>query len=89
MSILVWVLVGIALWHFTVLLPDRFHGGIIGAFLYALGGALLTGWALPTPGVPPDNPPGLEAALWPLPERSLRSALAYWWGARTEARDGE
>ena len=36
MSVLVWVLIGIALWHFTVLLPDRFHGGIIGAFLYAV-----------------------------------------------------
>ena len=89
MSILVWVLVGIALWHFTVLLPDRFHGGIIGAFLYALIGALLTGWGLPTPGVPPDNPPGLEAALWPLPGALAALAFAYWWGARTEARDGE
>jgi hypothetical protein len=49
-SVLVWVLIGIALWHFTVLLPDRFHGGIIGAFLYAVAGALLTGWALPEPG---------------------------------------
>ena len=47
MSIIVWALVGIALWRFTVLLPDRFHGGIIGAFLYALGGAVLGGWALP------------------------------------------
>ena len=28
MSVLVWVLIGIAVWHFTVLLPDRFHGGI-------------------------------------------------------------
>ena len=55
----------------------------------ALGGAILTGWALPTPGVPPDNPPGLEAALWPLPGALAALALAYWWGARTEARDGE
>ena len=52
MSLLVWVLVGMALWHFTVLLPDRFHGGIIGALLAAVAGALLTGYALPTPGVP-------------------------------------
>lgn len=89
MSILVWALVGIALWHFTVLLPDRFHGGIIGAFLYAVAGAMLAGWALPAPGVPPDNPPGLEAALWPLPGALAALALAYWWGARLEDRDGE
>ena len=89
MSIIVWALVGIALWHFTVLLPDRFHGGIIGAFLYALGGTVLGGWALPVPGVPAANPPGLEQALWPLPGALAALAFAYWWGARAEQRDGE
>jgi len=86
-SVLVWVLVGIALWHFTVLLPDRFHGGIIGAFLYALPGALFTGWALPEPGVPPDNPPGITQALWPLPGALAALGAAYWIGSRAE--DGE
>ena len=33
MSVLVWTMVSIALWHFAVLVPDRFWGGIIGAFL--------------------------------------------------------
>jgi len=28
-------MVGIALWHFAVLVPDRFWGGIIGAFMAA------------------------------------------------------
>jgi hypothetical protein len=88
-SVLVWVLVGIALWHFTVLLPDRFHGGIIGAFLYAVGGAVFSGWTLPEPGVPPDNPPGLKQALWPLPGALAALALAYWWGARSGEGDGE
>ena len=89
MSVLVWVLIGIALWHFTVLLPDRFHGGIIGAFLYAVGGALLAGWALPEPGVPPDNPPGIGQALWPLPGALGALGAAYWWGSRTTEGDGE
>ena len=40
MSILIWAMVGIAVWHFAVLVPDRFWGGIIGAFLAALVGAL-------------------------------------------------
>ena len=39
MSLFVWVLVGMALWHFTVLLPDRFSGGIIGALITAVAGA--------------------------------------------------
>ena len=84
---LVWVLVGVALWHFTVLLPDHFHGGIIGAFLYAVAGAVATGWALPEPGVPPDNPPGLKQALWPLP--GAMAALALAWGIGVRREDGE
>jgi hypothetical protein len=60
MSILIWAMVGIAVWHFAVLVPDRFWGGIIGAFLAALLGALVSGFALPTPGIPLDNPPGVE-----------------------------
>ena len=87
MSILVWLLVGIALWHFTVLLPDRFHGGIIGAFLYAVAGALAAGWALPEPGVPTANPPGLKQALWPLPGALGALGAAYWMGSRAHGRE--
>ena len=43
MAILVWTTLGIAIWHFTVFLPDRFRGGIVGAFLGALCGALVSG----------------------------------------------
>ena len=39
MALLVWFTVGIALWHFTVFVPDRFWGGIVGAFLGAIAGA--------------------------------------------------
>jgi hypothetical protein len=27
LSIFVWVMIGMALWHFSVLVPDRFWGG--------------------------------------------------------------
>jgi hypothetical protein len=46
LSIFVWVLIGMALWHFSVLVPDRFWGGIIGAFGAAVAGALLSGYLL-------------------------------------------
>ena len=36
MALLVWVTTGVALWHFTVFLPDRFWGGIVGALLGAV-----------------------------------------------------
>ena len=43
MAALVWFTMGIALWHFTVFLPDRFWGGIVGAFLGAASGAMVSG----------------------------------------------
>jgi hypothetical protein len=82
MSVVVWSMVGIALWHFTVLLPDRFAGGIIGAFLAALAGAVATGYALPSPGIPTANPPGLAEGLWAIPGSVIALALSYVWGAR-------
>jgi hypothetical protein len=82
MSVLIWAMVGIAFWHFAVLVPDRFVGGIIGAFLAALAGALVTGFLLPTPGIPTSNPPGLAEALWPIPGSVLALVASYLYGNR-------
>lgn len=81
MSVIVWVMVGIAIWHFTVLVPDRFAGGIIGAFLVSVAGAAASGYLLPSPGVPATNPPGIQQALWPIPGTLLALAAAYAYGA--------
>ena len=43
MAALVWFTTGVALWHFTVFIPDRFWGGIVGAFLGAATGAMASG----------------------------------------------
>ena len=43
MAALVWFTVGVALWHFTVFIPDRFWGGIVGALLGAAAGSMITG----------------------------------------------
>ena len=84
MSVLVWAMIGIAVWHFAVLVPDRFVGGIIGALLAALGGAFVSGYLLPLPGVPTDNPPGYMAALWAMPGALLAMAASYWAGSRSQ-----
>jgi hypothetical protein len=81
-SVVVWVMVGMAIWHFTVLVPDRFVGGIAGAFLAAVTGAMMSGYLLPSPGIPTANPPGVLEALWPVPGTLLALAAAYAYGAR-------
>jgi hypothetical protein len=80
----VWAMIGIALWHLAVLVPDRFVGGIIGAFIAATAGALVTGYLLPTPGVPEANPPGVMQAVWALPGSIGALVVSYVWGARSE-----
>jgi hypothetical protein len=45
MAAIVWVSMGTALWHFTIFMPDRFPGGIVGAFVWANMGALVVGLA--------------------------------------------
>jgi hypothetical protein len=83
MSVFVWVMIGVALWHLAVLVPDRFYG-IIGALLAAVGGALISGYLLPAPGIPPDNPPGITTAVWPIPGSIFALLGAYLYGARRE-----
>lgn len=43
MAPLVWFTVGLAIWHFTIFVPDRFWSGIVGAFIGAAVGAMISG----------------------------------------------
>lgn len=87
-SVVVWVMMGIALWHFAVLVPDRFWGGIIGAFLATVVGALASGYLLPDPGVPADNPPGVGEAIWAIPGSITALTASYFYGARRDRAAG-
>ena len=62
MGALVWVMMGLAIWHFTIFLPDRFWGGIVGAFLGALLGAVLFGLAVNGFTVPGRTTPTSDGA---------------------------
>lgn len=84
MSAVVWVMSAIAVWHFTVVLPDRFYGGIVGAFLAALVGGLLVGYAASGFTVPRDNPPGISHLLYALPGACAGLAASYVAGALSE-----
>lgn len=82
MSVFVWSMIGIALWHFTVLVPDKFAGGIIGAFLAAWFGAMATGFLLDGLAMPNDNPPGVHQVIYALPGSIAALAACYLVGAR-------
>jgi hypothetical protein len=88
MSVAVWVMIGIAFWHFAVFVPDRFWGGTIGAFVAAVVGSLFTGFALPSPGIPSANPPGVQEGLWAVPGAIGAMALSYFYGARRDSAQG-
>ncbi len=80
MSLIVWVMVGLAFWHFTVFVPDFFPGGIIGALVFAVGGAVASGYVLPEPGIPSTNPPGIGEAAWAVPGSLAAMAGAWLYG---------
>jgi len=86
MSMVVWVMMGIAIWHFTVFVPDRFWGGIVGAFLVAMLGAVIFGFLVNGLTVPGQNDTGLEQALIAVPGALLALALSWLYGARLETR---
>jgi hypothetical protein len=88
MSMIVWVMMGIAIWHFTVFVPDRFWGGIVGAFVVAALGAALFGFIVAGFTVPGRNDTDLEQALIAIPGALIALGLSWLYGSRLEARAG-
>lgn len=84
MAILVWVTTGVALWHFTVFLPDRFWGGIVGALIGAVVGALITGALGQIATGDTIGQTGLETLLFAIPGTLIGIAAVYWLGVRAE-----
>jgi hypothetical protein len=82
MALLVWAMMGIALWHFTVFVPDRFWGGIVGAFLGALFGALIFGLAVNGFTVPGQDDTTLASAIEAVPGALLGLGAVYFVGMR-------
>ncbi|HEY6780175.1 MAG TPA: hypothetical protein VI111_04430 [Thermoleophilaceae bacterium] len=88
MSLVVWVMMGIAVWHFTVFVPDRFWGGIVGAFLAAVVSSALFGFLVNGATVPGRADTHLIEAAVAIPGAVLGLALSYWWGARVDREHG-
>jgi hypothetical protein len=83
MGALAWVMMGLAVWHFTIFLPDRFAGGIVGAFLGAIAGALVFGFLVNGLTVPGRHETDILTALEGIPGALLGIAAVYLYGART------
>jgi hypothetical protein len=88
MSLLVWIMMGIAVWHFTVFFPDRFWGGIVGAFLVAIVSSALFGVIVNGGDVPGRNDTELIQAILAIPGALLGLAASYLYGTRVDERAG-
>ena len=84
MSMLVWVMMGIAIWHFMVFVPDRFWGGIVGAFIVATLGAALFGFIANGATIPGRNDTELVQALIAVPGALLALGASWVYGSRLE-----
>ena len=80
MAMLAWVMMGLAIWHFTIFLPDRFWGGIVGAFVGALVGSVIVGLAVNGFSVPGQNDTDLLTAVEAVPGALIGIAAVYYYG---------
>ncbi len=84
MAGLAWVMMAIAIWHFTVFLPDRFWSGIVGAFLFSILGALFFGLLIHGLSVPGQDDTNVVTALEAIPGTILGLGACWLLGVRRE-----
>ena len=82
MGMLAWVMMGLAVWHFTIFLPEREWGGIVGAFLGALIGAALFGFSVNGFTVPGQGETHVLQALEAIPGTLIGIGIVYFEGIR-------
>lgn len=84
MSILVWMTMGIALWHFSIFVPDRFWQGIVGAFVGSVIGAVVLGALVQIASGRSIGDTDLMTALVAVPGAVIGMAVVYFIGMRQE-----
>jgi hypothetical protein len=88
MAAVVWFTVGLALWHFTVFVPDRFWGGIVGALLGAVAGAMISGGIAQIASGRTIGDTDFGTALVAIPGTLVGLAAIYALGVRREQLAG-
>lgn len=89
MAALAWVMMALAIWHFAVYLPDRFFGGIVGAFVASILGAVIFGFIVNGFNVPGRDDTDLIQALIAIPGAMIGLGICYFIGVRREAAEEE
>ncbi|MFN8217943.1 MAG: hypothetical protein U0R71_15215 [Solirubrobacterales bacterium] len=84
MALLVFFIMGIALWHFTVFLPDHFWQGIIGAFLGAVLGAVVFGMIVQEISGKSLSETDIGTALIAIPGTAIGLGIVYLIGLRQQ-----
>ena len=89
MGLLGWVMMGLAIWHYTIFLPDRFYGGIVGAFVGSLLGAVIVGMLIfgikdSAFEIPGEKETDIAVVLYAVPGALIGMALVYLEGMRRE-----
>jgi hypothetical protein len=88
MGLLAWVIMGIAIWHFSIWLPDRYWGGIVGAFIGSLVGAVFVGLAIHGFSIPGTSHTHLITAIEGVPGAVIGMGIVYAEGVRRENAAG-
>ncbi len=85
MGILAWAMVGLALWHFTIWLPDRHWGGIVGSLIGAVIGAILIGLAIHGFSIPGRHNTHIITVIEGIPGALIGIAAIYIIGITRES----
>ena len=92
MGMLAWVIMGLALWHYAIFVPDRFWGGIVGAFIASIAGAIISGLLINAAAhggsaIPGRHATNVATVLYAAPGAIIAMALIYLFGAARERAD--
>jgi hypothetical protein len=87
MALVVFFTMGIALWHFTVFLPDHFWQGIVGAFVGSVRGAVFFGLLVQEMIGRSLGDTDLGTPLTAIPGVAIGLGIVYVLGLRSEQLD--
>ena len=88
MAAVVWFTIAVALWHFTIFVPDRFWAGIVGALLGAITGGMISGAIVQIVSGRSIGDTDIGTVLFAVPGALIGMAIIYAIGVRRERLAG-